>query len=524
MFNPRQTRHPWDDRPVVQGPAPAQKTGPNKGHQTLTSKYPPPQHPLGPDQRYPAHATEPSPPPAHPFLHQQCQSTIPHAKPPSRITPPGARRRGRPLISPLPHSVKRLSKPHPNTPIPPPHSKPNPRNSCTTTYPGARPVAAATALPKRAGPVTARSGRVRAVIQRHRVLRLGEEQPALDDKAERRARHRQPGENGADPAGENSATRVSRPARRRRRAARRAQPDPVLAGDAVAHFLQQVIVLGVRRLEQAHPAAAAERGGAGDRARRRGGRVDQPPIGFLERPGGGDREQGQDRGAGRPEGPRSGPAGRAAGSRPSARAQNSSARSSGCATDGSASARRRSCRCSRSCRPRAPRRAMPHRPRSPRRAEEDPADREDRRRHEGRDRQHALARQPRRAPLRKGAPRSLRPPEVKDRRDQPAGRQHESGRQGRRSRTTGRAGRRPSGTPSPSRNSSANPAPEAVVKKTIEKAGCIGAAPAHVRRRPSPGPRRWRGEIAAPLSPHLRGRAARWDDREPLRPTAAWRG
>src|SRR5207302_11498089 len=35
------------------------------------------------------------------------------------------------------------------------------------------------------------------------------------------------------------------------------------------------------------------------------------------------------------------------------------------------------------------------------------------------------------------------------------------------------AGSKPSGTPSPSRNSNAKPAPDAVVKKTIEKVGCM---------------------------------------------------
>src|SRR5580765_3398157 len=37
----------------------------------------------------------------------------------------------------------------------------------------------------------------------------------------------------------------------------------------------------------------------------------------------------------------------------------------------------------------------------------------------------------------------------------------------------GSAGKRPSGTPSPISSNSANPAPDAVVKKTIERAGCM---------------------------------------------------
>ena len=38
MFNPDKPAILSDSRPVVQGPAPAQKTGPNKGHQTLTTE------------------------------------------------------------------------------------------------------------------------------------------------------------------------------------------------------------------------------------------------------------------------------------------------------------------------------------------------------------------------------------------------------------------------------------------------------------------------------------------------------
>ena len=61
-----------------------------------------------------------------------------------------------------------------------------------------------------------------------------------------------------------------RPDRRQREAGQPsdpAQPARVLAGDAEPHFLQQVVFLGMRRLEQAHLAAPAERGGAGDGAR-----------------------------------------------------------------------------------------------------------------------------------------------------------------------------------------------------------------------------------------------------------------
>ena len=137
MFNPDKPAILSDDRPVVQGPAPAQKTGPNKGHQTLCARYPPPNTLSGPDQSVPrARDRQPLPPPAHPFIHQQCQSAIPHRQAPLQDHSPRrpAAAGGR-LYGPLPHTVKPLSKPHPNTPIPPPHSKPNPRNS-PSNHPG----------------------------------------------------------------------------------------------------------------------------------------------------------------------------------------------------------------------------------------------------------------------------------------------------------------------------------------------------------------------------------------------------
>ena len=167
-----------------------------------------------------------------------------------------------------------------------------------------------------------------------------------------------------------------------------------------------------------------------------------------------------------------------AATRSSARAQNSSARPSGCAIDGSASARRRSCRCNRSSPPRAPRRAIPHRPTKPAgRAEEHPADAEDRGRQEGQDRKHPLARQPGRAPLREGAPGPLRPAEVKHRRGEPAGGQHDRDRE--RGKAEAGARRAPDRAARRARAATTerNRRPDAVVKKTIESAGCMRISP-----------------------------------------------
>src|SRR5216684_4187081 len=143
-----------------------------------------------------------------------------------------------------------------------------------------------------------------AVIERHRMLRLGEEQPALDDEAEGRARHRQ--RRGERPRVGGAEQRDHRQQRRQREPGDPgdgAQPDAVLARDLVAHLLQQVILLGVRQFEDLHPPASAEGGRAGD-GTRGGGCVDKAPVGFLAAPRGDDREQGQERGADRPGHPK----------------------------------------------------------------------------------------------------------------------------------------------------------------------------------------------------------------------------
>ena len=128
-----------------------------------------------------------------------------------------------------------------------------------------------------------------------------------------------------------------------------AQPPRVLAGDLKPHFLQEVVLLGVRGLKQAHPAAAAERGRARDRARRRGG-VDEEPVALLDPPGEHDDDQRDQRQTGRRAASKTGRENRAPAARPSGRARDSPARPSRCAIDGSALARRRSCRCNRPCR------------------------------------------------------------------------------------------------------------------------------------------------------------------------------
>src|SRR6185312_286880 len=112
------------------------------------------------------------------------------------------------------------------------------------------------------------SDRGGAVIERHRVRRLGEEEPAFDQHS-RRADER---------AGECGRRGDGAPAQRRRKqyegqgeAGRQRdapEPRPVLARDAEAHLLEQEIGLAMRRLKEAH--AALEPGGVRRGEARRG--------------------------------------------------------------------------------------------------------------------------------------------------------------------------------------------------------------------------------------------------------------
>ena len=117
---------------------------------------------------------------------------------------------------------------------------------------------------------------------------------------------------------------------------------------------------------------------------------------------------------------------------------------------------------------------IPHRPTKPRRrAKKHPADAENRGRHKGQHREHALARQPRRAPLRERPPGALRTAEMQDRRAEPGRGERQSPTASATKANQPLPGSSPSGAPSPSNSKSANPAPDAVVKKTIESAGCM---------------------------------------------------
>ena len=201
-----------------------------------------------------------------------------------------------------------------------------------------------------------RSNRLGAVIEHHGVLGFGKKQPALDDEAEsrardgkprrdrRRSRRRPAAQQGQSQA---SAKPASRAMRRRRARCLRAIRKPI--------SLQQVILFGMRRLEHAHLAPAAEQGRAGDRAGRRS-RVDRAPICFLQPPCDDHQDDGRDCHTRRARLPQPDEKIENEEARSSGRAQNSSARPMDCAIDGSASATRRSCRCNRSSPPRGLRR------------------------------------------------------------------------------------------------------------------------------------------------------------------------
>ena len=113
------------------------------------------------------------------------------------------------------------------------------------------------------------------------MLGLGEEQPALDDEAERRAGHRQSrrGRRCRDATDRRDKGKQQRQPEGCK-AGNGAQPYPMVARDAVAHFLQQVVVLRVRWFKQTHPAASAQRCRARHAARCRSG-IDKAPVAFL---------------------------------------------------------------------------------------------------------------------------------------------------------------------------------------------------------------------------------------------------
>ena len=92
MFNPNKPAiHLTTAGPSSQGPCPAQKTGPHKGHQTLMTEMHPAPHASQPHRHkpHPVRATDSPPPPAHPFIPNNVNQQSRTAKPRSRITPPG---------------------------------------------------------------------------------------------------------------------------------------------------------------------------------------------------------------------------------------------------------------------------------------------------------------------------------------------------------------------------------------------------------------------------------------------------
>ena len=140
------------------------------------------------------------------------------------------------------------------------------------------------------GTCAALSHRGGAVVERHGVLGLGEEQPALDHEARARQHRRQQRTNRRRPAGAQRDGGEHEQQRRGEATPDRhaAQLGGVLAGDPVAHFLLQKVLRGARRFEQADLAEVAEAGrGLG------GGSalvaVDEAPVPELQQTGENDR-------------------------------------------------------------------------------------------------------------------------------------------------------------------------------------------------------------------------------------------
>src|SRR5215470_14564905 len=112
--------------------------------------------------------------------------------------------------------------------------------------------------PERSAP---RLNALSSVIEHHRVPGLGEEQPTLDNEAEGRAQNSQtPGDHADDTAEQqrDQAEQEWQPKPGQPNEA--AQAYPVFACDTKSHLLEQVVLLGMRRLEQAYPNAATEQG------------------------------------------------------------------------------------------------------------------------------------------------------------------------------------------------------------------------------------------------------------------------
>src|SRR5262252_4616566 len=143
----------------------------------------------------------------------------------------------------------------------------------------------------------ARLNALSSVIEHHRVSGLGEKQPTLDYEAQGRAQNSQTrGEHANDTAEQqrDQAEQEWQPKPGQPNEA--AQAYPVLACDTKSHLLEQVVLLGMRRLEQAHLTAAAEQGRGRYRGRGRGC-IDRAPISFLEAPRCKDGNHGHDRDA-----------------------------------------------------------------------------------------------------------------------------------------------------------------------------------------------------------------------------------
>src|SRR6266446_9765576 len=109
------------------------------------------------------------------------------------------------------------------------------------------------------------------------MFRFGEKQPTFDHDAEGRDGE---GEPRCDPADETAEEQGEQAEEGRHREAGKpgdtAQTPLMLARDAEAHLLEQIILFGMRRLEHAHLTPATEQGRGADSASRRRGVYEAP--------------------------------------------------------------------------------------------------------------------------------------------------------------------------------------------------------------------------------------------------------
>ena len=111
-----------------------------------------------------------------------------------------------------------------------------------------------------------------------------EEQPPFHKEAECGTRYAKPGQDRPSHSAHHESKKGCEPRERKTdKSGEVTKSGAMSTRDTIAHFLEQIIILRMWRLEYSHSAAIAERGRAGDGARSLGG-VYPAPILLLHPP------------------------------------------------------------------------------------------------------------------------------------------------------------------------------------------------------------------------------------------------